>query len=1339
MLKVSRLFGKRAGQDQSASGWKSVTAVAFLAVFGLTAANSALADDNDDLVIAIAALIGVHNAALPPSFLPDPLFSLPASAVTFGTNLGLKDTRAVFVTPGDWSRLPNSGDGCSFEFNLPQAAASYSNRLGFINLKQVPEDWGQLTFTGAVQVVHANTDVNVSVVNHHITPGESAQQVQLPSGTHTMNWRAETQISDAFDIIIPGALLAFNSMRYGAAVANQGWSAARQAASQNAAQQVIGNLAVELGLVAVSQLFDSRTTVVHERDQIITIYKLRPPEISTDQKVMTLQATDFGGVSYARVADQLRATIQASDPCDRPFTLSNDAGRLLEMGSNTITWTISDTGPLPGGGFNSDTLAQEIIVEDTQPPILVAPPGRVIEAESGLDAKQVTLGAPRVVDLADPAPSVEHDGPDFYPLNSRSAITWTATDASGNSSQADQLITIKAPGTNTAPTVENVSANTLTSQPVDIVLTGSDPDFIDGRFDPLHFRISRRPAHGEFVAPLLPFFIEDYRTQPGGPYGEAFLAAPNRRQWLFQNVCQVAPGPADQRIRRDWVYQPQFVHVTDEGRSVMIDYYFYCQPSDVRLEKRISFWDEESEYIDQIDYDGSNNTFVVDQDSFLYTLRRVGVGTGTVLNISQSMDSINPDNPTIGGNSWRINHLSATNPELGLSDSIHATTLSYARTDTRQGLLYVTDRRRVFVFDVFEDLNNGVPTFNNLMHLAYRGALYDGEQFLCNVGSWGNNWTGFAMDVDPDGYLYVADSCSARIHKFTPSTRDAEGQVVLGEHVGWMGRCETSTNNACDEDTQTSKGYSCTDDTCSLNPDQGWNGTDNGQFRGLEFIALDPNGVLYATDAGEPDVGGRVQRFASDGSFGGEARSTGTGINQGDQPGFILGNLGTVRAVSVNSTHFFVVDQEESFVHVFETSPLKDITDDSVTVTYVSEFDFHSSFDSFEFVASDGLADSNIGTALIGVDRNFRPPVAHDQSVETLEDEPVDITLTADDPDGILGFDFNGLDILTYQIVEAPQHGTLTLVSSDNATTTLTYTPDPDYYGTDQFVFVANDGVDDSEPATVDIEVMYVDDPPRVTALSVPPRVGLGFATTITGEFEDDGATGYNTSLTAGDGSPPLSKGGINDDDPDNPFIEGILLIEPPQGRGMGRAIAQHVYTTEGPWVIDWCVADQLGREDCKQLTVEPEPLVSLGVDLPGDHGQVPVEPIDAGDNFFIDVVIANLEPNGVAGLVAQAITMAGVVDGAGITFIGASDVGCQISANGKNIECDFGDFQVGEERSVRLFLASDGDILDDIIAAIDLNFTTTSPAINDVTSTRSVRVINSVIGIFRDRLESPL
>ncbi len=1289
------------------------------AAVAMLASQAARTDVNDDLEIRIAALIGTHNFALPISFVPDPFFGIPASAVTFGTNLGLKDTRAIFVTPGNWTDWPNSDDGCHYEFNLPQSTAGYKNLLGFATLQNVPGTWGELTRTGQVQVVHANTDVNVHASNRYILANRhTSQPVQLPSGNHRIDWRAETQISDAFDIIIPASLLLYNSIKYGAAVANQGWSAARQAASQNAVEQVIRNIAIETGLVTASQLFEGRTSVVHNRDQEITIWKQVPPQVSTSQPLITLEATDFGGVLYQRVASELRATIDAFDPCGKPFSLGNDAGPLLSIGNNVLTWTVRDSGPLPGGGFNSDFILQQVIIEDTQAPIMVPPPGRVIEvpaAEPGLDADDVQLGAARVVDLADPDPAISNDGPAFYPINSRSAITWTATDQSGNSSFGDQLITIKAEGTNNAPTVNNIATSTLTSEPVDIVLSGQDPDFLDGRFDPLSFRISQRPANGEFVAPLYPFFIEDYRTSPGGPYGDAFYLSNNRPNWLFDNVCQVVPGPNADRIEVDWVYEPEFVHVDDNGKVYMVDTYWQCSASSANAFPRISTWDRDGVFIGQIQYEGFNNAFVLDRDGFIYEIKTVGSGSSTAIAVNRcATDFV--------GKAHRPDFCQSLGNVSSSNSPVNVQSVAYARVDSQRGLLYVTDKQRVHAFD----LNNNPP--NPVFLATLNASPFPTPSPSCA----GSSSLGYAMEVDSDGNLYMVNCANERIDKFSPSEFDEQGQFVPGGHVGWMGRCATSTNNACDEDKQASKGFACTDAACTRTQDTG---DEPGQFATPLYIALDPNDVLYIAEWDNY----RVQRFAPDGTFAGQALSTGTGVNQGEQPGFVLGNMGRPLAVSVNSSQFYVVDREEGFVHVFETSPLKDITDDSATVTYVSDFNFHSDIDSFKFVATDGLADSNVGTAFISVARNFRAPVAQDQSVETLEDEPLQITLTADDPDGIIGFDFNGLDILSYQIVEAPMHGTLTPVSGDNASVTLTYTPDEDYFGTDQFVFMANDGVDDSNPATVEIEVVYVDDPPRIVANELPARIGLGFPFVLRGVFSDDGddnPENYFTSVVW-NGETTIVEGGVNEDDPNNPFIEGVLLITPLEGKGTGYGIAQHTFTTPGPKTVRFCILANGSDGECLTTQVTPELLVNLGIELPDDQSGSPPPEVPAGEAFTIDVIIGNLEPEGVAGLIAQAIVMHGTIGTPGVIFTGSSEGSCIISADGQTIDCDFGDFAVGEQRTVTLSLASDPEtVLEDTDANIRLRFTTATEAVNEVTEANITRTILNVNRIFSDRFQ---
>ncbi|MBX3278735.1 MAG: FG-GAP repeat protein [Acidobacteria bacterium] len=101
-----------------------------------------------------------------------------------------------------------------------------------------------------------------------------------------------------------------------------------------------------------------------------------------------------------------------------------------------------------------------------------------------------------------------------------------------------------------------------------------------------------------------------------------------------------------------------------------------------------------------------------------------------------------------------------------------------------------------------------------------------------------------------------------------------------------------------------------------------------------------------------------------------------------------------------------------------------------------------------------------------------RAPIAMDQDVTTDEDIPVEITLNVMDPDD---------DMLSFRLVESPEHGTLSGTGR-----VVTYTPERDYFGTDRFTYRVNDGTEDSNIATVTITVRPVNDAPRMTVPDVP-------------------------------------------------------------------------------------------------------------------------------------------------------------------------------------------------------------------------------------------------------------
>ena len=135
--------------------------------------------------------------------------------------------------------------------------------------------------------------------------------------------------------------------------------------------------------------------------------------------------------------------------------------------------------------------------------------------------------------------------------------------------------------------------------------------------------------------------------------------------------------------------------------------------------------------------------------------------------------------------------------------------------------------------------------------------------------------------------------------------------------------------------------------------------------------------------------------------------------------------------------------------------------------SYTPPADFNGE-DIVYFTVSDGNGGIAEGTVTITVTPVNDAPVAWGGEIATNEDIPVDISLFAYDVDG---------DDISYTVVTAPSHGTLSTIDPDTGETS--YTPTADWYGTDTFTFKVNDGLLDSDTATVTIVVNPVGD--RVT------------------------------------------------------------------------------------------------------------------------------------------------------------------------------------------------------------------------------------------------------------------
>ena len=139
-------------------------------------------------------------------------------------------------------------------------------------------------------------------------------------------------------------------------------------------------------------------------------------------------------------------------------------------------------------------------------------------------------------------------------------------------------------------------------------------------------------------------------------------------------------------------------------------------------------------------------------------------------------------------------------------------------------------------------------------------------------------------------------------------------------------------------------------------------------------------------------------------------------------------------------------------------------------LTYTPALNYNGE-DSFTFKANDSTVDSNVATVEITIAAVNDAPVAEDVSAETNEDTPVEIELVASDVEG---------DELSAEIVDEPAHGDVTIEGL-----IATYTPEPDFNGTDSFTYKVFDGALYSNESSATITITPVNDAPLANTMDV--------------------------------------------------------------------------------------------------------------------------------------------------------------------------------------------------------------------------------------------------------------
>ncbi|MEA1974673.1 MAG: Ig-like domain-containing protein, partial [Bacillota bacterium] len=142
-------------------------------------------------------------------------------------------------------------------------------------------------------------------------------------------------------------------------------------------------------------------------------------------------------------------------------------------------------------------------------------------------------------------------------------------------------------------------------------------------------------------------------------------------------------------------------------------------------------------------------------------------------------------------------------------------------------------------------------------------------------------------------------------------------------------------------------------------------------------------------------------------------------------------------------------------------------------IKYEPTDDYYGS-DEFEYEL-DGIS-SAIVSIMVYNKTDF--PVARTDVANTDEDEPVDIdVLENDGPDDTVNAEMLDQPISEMEItsVTTPENGSAVIVNGEY----ITYNPNPDWNGTDEFDYTMSDGVGHTSDAKVTVTVNPVDDPPE--------------------------------------------------------------------------------------------------------------------------------------------------------------------------------------------------------------------------------------------------------------------
>ncbi|MHB8134650.1 MAG: Ig-like domain-containing protein [Anaerolineaceae bacterium] len=173
-----------------------------------------------------------------------------------------------------------------------------------------------------------------------------------------------------------------------------------------------------------------------------------------------------------------------------------------------------------------------------------------------------------------------------------------------------------------------------------------------------------------------------------------------------------------------------------------------------------------------------------------------------------------------------------------------------------------------------------------------------------------------------------------------------------------------------------------------------------------------------------------------------------------------------------------------ALTYTYSDPPHGSLSGTAPNLTYTPDPNYFG-VDSFTYQVWNGATASAMATVSLTIFSLNDAPVANSQSLQLNEDSILNGTLTANEVDG---------DPLNYVITAQPTHGAVT-----GTLPNFTYTPNPNYFGPDNFSFKANDTHVDSNIATINLTINSVNDVPVADNKIINTPVNTPVGVTLTG------------------------------------------------------------------------------------------------------------------------------------------------------------------------------------------------------------------------------------------------